>query len=156
MSTWVVAGLLAYICLVLTSISGKLDDINSSGMQIAIADEVKAENFPQTAIKTSLYQEATTSSSESIPTWMIIPAVLSIFISWHMARVYYTHQWTHRLLRKTYAHYNHPLVTPKSRDLIHPDQDCVGDPPRADGRIKNSWLPLHAQPFRSSCMLSQD
>lgn len=78
----------------------------------------------------------------------VIVSLIALFISWHLSRIYHTHQWTKRLLRKTYSQYNRAYPVAKAAEPLHPDQDCVGDPPPPDGRIKDSWLPAHVHEYR--------
>lgn len=146
-AVWVVAGLLAYICLILTSISGKLDDLGVAGVEIGAANEVKPRSLDLKEPRISLYREAQASAGTPTQTIIIVMSLIGVFVSWHISRIYHTHQWTKRLLRKTYAHYDriHPVQEPAE---LHPDQECVGDPPPADGRIKDSWLPAHVHEYR--------
>jgi hypothetical protein len=147
-AVWVVAGLLAYICFVLTSISGKLDGLGMSGVEVATLNEVKPHSADAKEPHISFYREAESSLSNPAQGVLFVASVIAIFVSWHISRIYHNHQWTKRLLRKTYAQYNRPYPLRQDADLLHPDQDCVGDPPPPDGSIKDSWLPAHVHEYR--------
>lgn len=153
-AVWVVAGLLAYICLVLTSISGKLDEIGVSNGDVTAVNEVKSQNSDLKEPRISLYREAQASGGIPTQTIIIVASLIGVFISWHLSRIYHNHQWTKRLLRKTYAHYDRSYPIPEPAEL-HPDQDCVGDPPPPDGRIKDSWLPAHVHEYRYRMRLTR-
>ncbi len=145
LAVWVFAALLGYICFVLTSINGKLDDLNASGAQVAVLNEVKPQSFTGNDVQQIVYREAAPSVGTSMQAGFLLAAMISIFVSWHTSRIYHTHQWTKRMLKKTFTTYSEPHIVPARRDPVHVDQDCVGDPPRPDGRIKQSWLPAHAK-----------
>jgi hypothetical protein len=141
----VFAGLLAYICFVLTSINAKLDELNASGAQVAVLNEVKPQSYSADEPRDVGYQYSAPAGAEQMNAGYVIAAFIAIFVSWHVSRLYHTHQWTKRILRKTFASYSEPHVMPARREPLHLDQDCVGDPPLPDGRLKESWLPGNAR-----------
>lgn len=143
--TWALAGLLAYICVVLTSIDKKIDTVNMQNSQFAMLNEVGHQNYSSSEPQQIAYQEAIQLPASPAEAGFLVAVVLSIFVSWHLSRVYHANQWTKKVLRKSFAYFNEPRVIPKPGAELHPDQDCVGDSPSPDGRIKSSWLPPHAQ-----------
>ena len=154
-AVWVVACLLTYICLILTSISGKLDELSTGSVEFGALNEVKPQSSDLKEHRISLYQQTETSGNGLVQAVMIIAAVIAVVVSWHLSRIYYCHQWTKRLLRKTHAYDDRIYAMADSANAIHPDQDCVGDPPRPDGRIKDSWLPAHVHEYRKRGMRPQ-
>ena len=140
---WIFAGLLAYICFVLTSISGKLDEFGASNLQYAALSDVTRERSPVGEAQQIVMSHQTAPSVTPMHIGLLLVAMISVFVSWHLSRIYHTHEWTKTVLRKNYAYYTEPYRAPDAREALHTDQDCVGDPPRPDGRIKDSWLPCH-------------
>ena len=141
----VFAGLLGYICLMLTSINNKIDAIYASGTQYAVLNEVKNQSFTsgeiqEVAVKNQAVPQVTTADAG-----FLLAAMISIFIAWHLSRIYHSHQWTKTILRKSFAVYKEPYQVPAAPNAIHLDQDCVADLPLPDGRIKESWLPPYAR-----------
>lgn len=145
LATWALTGLLAYICVILTSIDQKIDAINMQNSQFAMLNEVKHQNYSSTDVQQIAYHEAIPLPATPAQAGFLVAAILCAFVSWHLSKLYHNNQWTNRILRKSFAHFNEPHVVPKSRVELHLDQDCVGDSPSPDGRIKSSWLPPHAQ-----------
>ena len=150
LATWALAGLLAYICVVLTSIDNKIDDLGARNTQYSVLSNIKPQSFSDEDVQQIVYHEALPLRGISLQTGFMIAAILSIFVSWHVSRIYHSHQWTKRILRKSFNGFSEPYVAGKSREALHVDQDCIVDPPRPDGRIKDSWLPprvrqIHAQ-----------
>lgn len=145
LATWVLAGLLAYICMVLTSIDNKIDALNMQNTQYTMLNEVKPQSYSAEEVQQVVYQEAIPSHATPMQAGFLIAAILSIFVSWHVSRIYHTHQWTKRILQKSFAHFREPHFIPEPGEPLHVDQDCVVDAPRPDGRIKDSWLPPHAR-----------
>ena len=140
---WVFAGLLAYICLVITSINGKLDEFNASNLQYASLSDVKRETRPSGEAEQIVMSHQAAPFVTPTHVGLVLIAMVSVFVSWHLSRIYHTHEWTKTVLRKNYAYYTEPYRAPETREALHTDQDCVGDPPSPDGRIKDSWLPCH-------------
>ncbi len=145
LATWAFAGLLAYICVILTSIDSKIDALNMQNTQVAMLNEVKPQSFTGDQLQQVIYEDAVPFHASSIQTGFVIAAILSVFISWHLSRIYHFNQWTKRVLQKSFAHFHQPQVKPKPSQALHPDQECIDDAPLSDGRIKSSWLPPHAQ-----------
>lgn len=141
----VFAGLLGYICLVLTSINDKLELMNVSNAQVAVLNEVKSSSYPQDEIQQIAFHQSMSQPINPVQVGLIIAALISIFVSWHLSRIYHSHEWTKKILSKTFSPLNEPYIAPAKREFIHLDQDCVGDGPLPDGRIKDSWLPPHAK-----------
>ena len=140
---WIFAGLLAYICLVLTSISGKLDGINASNIQYAYLVDTMRQKSAADDIQEMAMTHETQPFVTSTQAGLALIAMISVFASWHLSRLYHTHEWTKAVLRKNFTLYTDQYRVAETRDVLHADQDCVGDPPSPDGRIKNSWLPCH-------------
>ncbi len=140
---WIFAGLLAYICFVLTSISGKLDEFNVTNLQYAALGDVGRERPQLGEVAQIAMSHQTQPFVTPLHFGLVLFAMISVFVSWHLSRIYHTHEWTKTVLRKNYAYYTEPYGVPETRDALHTDQDCVGDPPLPDGRIKNSWLPYY-------------
>ena len=147
-AVFVIAGLLTYICFMLHSISGKLDELGISGVEVASISEVKQLSADTKEPRISFYKESD-SSGRPGNGFVVIASIIAVFVSWHFSRIYHNHQWTKRLLRKTYAQYNRAYPTEPRAGPLHPDQDCVGDPPPSDGAIKDSWLPAHVHEYRT-------
>jgi hypothetical protein len=147
LAVWILAGLLGYICLMLTSINSKIDAISDSGTQYAVLNEVKPQSFNGEEVQQVASRDQILPQASSVNTAFMLAGVIAIFISWHLSRIYHNHQWSKRILRKSFAHYDGPYILPAKREAIHPDQDCAGDPPAEDGRIKVSWLPMHVRGF---------
>ncbi|NJM35245.1 MAG: hypothetical protein HC850_11630 [Rhodomicrobium sp.] len=147
LAVWVFAGLLGYICLMLTSINSKIDAIYDSGTQYAVLNEVKQQSFNGGEVQQVAFRDQVFPQASSINTAFMLVGVISIFVSWHLSRLYYNHQWSRRILKKNFAQYDSPYIMPSKRETIHIDQDCAGDPPPEDGRIKVSWLPMHVRGF---------
>jgi hypothetical protein len=141
LAIWVFAGLLAYICVMLTSINGKIDGIYASGTQVAVLSEVNNNGFSVTDVQRPVYRERTASTLSPVNAALFLAAVASMVVSWHMSRIYHTHLWTKTILKKTFAQYRPPYQPPVPSEPLHPDQDCTGQPAIPDGRIKDAWLP---------------
>ncbi len=142
---WVLAGLLAYVCLVLTSINGNLEALNASGTQVSVLSEVKQDSYRGEEPEQIAYQRSEAVRASPVQAGFIIATFIAIFLSWHFSRLYHTHQWTKKILRKSFAPYREPYITAVPREPVHLDQDCVSDAPLPDGRVKESWLPGHAK-----------
>ncbi len=140
----VFAGMLGYICLMLTSINNKIDAMYGSGTQYAVLNEVKPQSFSGNEIQDIALKNDMALPLSASDAGYLLAAAISIFIAWHVSRLYHSHQWTKTILRKSYVHYTQPYRTPAMPEAIHLDQDCVTDEPLPDGRIKRSWLPPHA------------
>jgi hypothetical protein len=138
---WVFAGLLAYVCFVLTSINGKMDEFNASNLQYAALSDYGRERPAVRRGEQIVMSHQTQSSLTPTHVGLALIAMISVFVSWHLSRIYHAHEWTKTVLRKNYAPYAEPYHMTEPREALHGDQDCVGDPPRPDGRIKDSWLP---------------
>ena len=145
LATWALAGLLAYICVILTSIDSKIDALNMQNTQVAMLNEVRPQSFTGDQVQQIVYEEAVPFQASSMQTGFLIAAILSIFISWHASRLYHSNRWTKQILQKSFAHFREPQIAPQPNEPLHPDQECIDDAPLSDGRIKNSWLPPHAQ-----------
>ena len=150
----VLIGLLGYICLMLTSINNKIDAIYASGTQYAVLNEVKPQSFTGDAVQNVAFkdQSPVQLAPQTLPVnaGLMVVAMIAIFVSWHVSRAYHAHQWTKTILKKTYTHYRQPYQPPEPAAALHLDQDCVGDAPQPDGRIKESWLPAHAKEVYSA------
>ena len=140
---WSFVGLLAYICFILTTISGKLDQISLSNLQYASIADVGPDRAPVGEVAQIAMSHQTQPVATPHHFGLVLFAMISVFVSWHLSRIYHTHEWTKTVLRKNYAYYTEPCRAPETREALHTDQDCVGDPPSPDGRIKNSWLPYY-------------
>ncbi len=156
LAIWALTGLLAYICVILTSIDNKIDTLNMHNAQYATLNEVKPQSYTGDDVHQILYNEAMPYYASPAQAGLLIAGILSIFISWHISRIYYTHQWTKRILRKSFAHFSEPHVMMQPREALHKDQDCVGDAPLPDGRIKASWLPPHARQLYSDWTMNRN
>jgi hypothetical protein len=141
--------LLGYICVVLTSINNKIDAIYTSGTQLAVLNEVKPQAYTANKIQDIAFKnhDPVQLAPQLVPlnAGLMIAAAIAIFISWHLSRIYHSHQWTKRILKKTFNHYSEPYLKPVPAEPLHTDQDCVSDAPLDDGAIKESWLPPHAK-----------
>jgi hypothetical protein len=141
--------LLGYICVMLTSINSKIDAIYTTGVQYAVLNEVKPQSYAGERVQDVTFKSPGPAqiAPQLVPAnaGLMIAAMISIFISWHISRLYHSHQWTKTILRKTFTQYCEPYLIPTPPEPLHADQDCVGDPPREDGSIKESWLPPHAK-----------
>lgn len=138
---WIFAGLLAYMCFVLTLINYKIDRNNPTNIQVAaLSDVIRTGSAGGNTERALLIHQPQTTVSP-VHAGLGLIALASIFASWHLSRIYYTHEWTKMVLRKNFAPYAEPYVKPFTPDALHADQDCIGDPPAPDGRIKDSWLP---------------
>jgi hypothetical protein len=131
----------------LTSINHKLDAIYGSGTQYAVLNEVTPQSFTQGEIIPSAASKQLASRVTLADAGIFLALAIGMFIAWHLSRIYHSHQWTKTILKKSFVHYQQPLEEPAESETLHPDQDCVGDPPPADGRIKESWLPPYARAF---------
>jgi hypothetical protein len=145
LATWALVGLLGYICLLLTSISQKLDAFNLPDTEVAILNEVKPQSFRLDEIHSGEFQKSASAATTPVSAFFLLSVTIFAFVSWHMSRIFHTRQWTNKALRTNIAPYHHPHVAARPREPIHPDQDCVSDPPMQDGGIKPSWLPDHAR-----------
>lgn len=141
LAIWAFAGLLAYICVMLTSINGKIDAIYASGMQVAVLNEVNTQSYSSGDIQPAVFRESAASGLSPVNAALILMAMISMVVSWHISRIYHTHQWTKIILKKTFAQYRPAHPVPVKYEPIHPDQDCVGQAAVPDGRIKDAWLP---------------
>lgn len=144
-ATWVLVGLLAYVSLILTSINEKLDGYAISGAEVAVLNEVKPQSYSAGDIEPASFGAAPRPEDPFLSAGFVVVAAIFIFITWHIARLYYNHQWTRRVMRGSFATCNEPHVRSAPREPIHQDQDCIADPPSSEGHIKLSWLPAHAQ-----------
>lgn len=149
LATWVLAGLLAYICLVLTSINNKIDVFNATTTEVAVLNEVKNQSYRSTGESEIVPRQSSFKSFDVMDAGYALMVLMAVFASWHFSRIYHTHLWTKKILRKNYAQNSGPAVDPAPRELIHMDQDCIAEPPSIDGRIKDSWLPPHARSMRA-------
>jgi hypothetical protein len=140
---WVFAGLLAYICFTLTFISVKLDEFNVNNLQYAAIGDLDRERPPVGDVAQIAMSHRAQPPVTPLHFGLVLFAMISVFVSWHLSRIYHTHEWTKTVLRKNYAYYTEPYRESETRETLHADQDCVGDPPLPDGRIKDSWLPWH-------------
>ena len=140
---WIFAGLLAYICLVLASINGKLNELSASNLQYAALSDISRESPPSGEAQQIVMSHQAQPFVTPMHAAIVLIAMVSIFVSWHLSRIYHTHEWTKTVLRKNFANYTEPYRTPGPQEALHTDQDCVGDPPSPDGRIKDSWLPYY-------------
>ena len=140
---WIFAGVLAYICLILAVISGKLDELTPPNLQYTALNDIGRERLPAGEVKQIVMSHQVQPFVTPMHVGLALIAMISIFVSWHLSRIYHTHEWTKMVLRKNFAPYAEPYRTPEAQEVLHADQDCVGDPPSPDGRIKNSWLPQH-------------
>jgi hypothetical protein len=129
----------------LTSIDSKIEALNMQNTQFAMLNEIKHQNYSSNEVQQIAYHESVPLPASPAQAGLMIAAILSIFVSWHLSRLYYVNQWTKKVLQKSFAHFNEPHVIPEPRPKLHPDQDCVDDSPLPDGSIKASWLPPHAQ-----------
>ncbi|WP_125461592.1 MULTISPECIES: hypothetical protein [Rhodomicrobium] len=141
LAIWVFAGLLAYICVMLTSINGKIDIIHASGTQIAVLSDVKNQTYTVNDGRMPVYRERANSSLSPLNAGLFLAGVIAMLVSWHMSRIYHTHIWTKTILKKTFGQYRPAYQVPARAEPLHPDQDCVGEPATPDGRIKDAWLP---------------
>lgn len=140
---WIFAGVLVYICFVLASISGKLDEFIQPNLQYAALNDIDREKQPAGEVKQIVMSHQAQPFVTPMHAGLVLIAMISVFVSWHLSRIYHTHEWTKMVLRKNFALYAQPYRTPEPQEALHTDQDCVGDPPSPDGRIKDSWLPCH-------------
>ena len=140
---WIFAGLLAYVCLVIASINWKLNELNASNLQYVAFGDVSRESRPAGEAQQLVMSHQTQPFVTPTLAGIVLIAMISVFVSWHLSRIYHTHEWTKTVLRKNYANYTEPYRTPEPQEALHTDQDCVGDPPSPDGRIKDSWLPYY-------------
>lgn len=145
LATWALVGLLGYACLLLTSISQKLDAFNLPDTEVAVLNEVKPQSFRIGEIQAGDFQKSASAATAPVSAFFFISVTIFAFVSWHMSRIFHMRQWTNRALRTRIAPYHHPHVATRRPEQIHPDQDCVSDPPAPDGGIKPSWLPDHAR-----------
>jgi hypothetical protein len=140
---WIFAGFLAYICFVLTSISGKLDELSTSNLQYAVLSDTGREKPSVAMAEQIVMSHEARSFVTPSNVGLALLSMVSIFVSWHLSRLYHTHEWTKAVLRKNFTLYAEPYRIPAPPETLHADQDCVGEPAVPDGRIKDSWLPLY-------------
>jgi hypothetical protein len=138
---WIFAGLLTYMCFVLTLINYKIDRNNPTNIQVAALSDVVRTGSTSSNIGHAVMLHQSQPTLSPVHAGLGLLALASLFASWHLSRIYYTHEWTKMVLRKNFAPYAEPYVKAVTPDPLHADQDCVGDPPVPDGRIKDSWLP---------------
>ena len=139
----VFAGFLAYICFVLTTINTKLDEFNASNIQYAALTDVGPVKSSGRQVGQMAMRHQPQPFATPMHVGLVLIAGISVFVSWHLSRIYHTHEWTKTVLRKNFAPYTEPYRASETCEALHMDQDCVGDPPSPDGRIKDSWLPVH-------------
>jgi hypothetical protein len=145
LAVWVLVGLLAYICFILTSIDSKLEADNQIGVRYAVLNSSQSQGLGGEAVQQiSMAEEAKPLITHSSAGFTLI-AMISVFLSWHFSRIYHSHEWTKAILKKRYAYYTEPYRPAQPAQPLHPDQDCVSDPVPADGRIRKSWLPANLQ-----------
>ena len=145
LATWALVGLLGYICLLLTSISEKLDALDLPETEVAVLNEVKPQSFNLGEIPVSDFQKSSVSPTPPVSMFFLVSTAIFAFVSWHLSRAFYSRQWANKALRTKIAPYHHPHVAAIQPEPLHPDQDCVNDPPDPDGGIKPGWLPDHAR-----------
>jgi hypothetical protein len=133
----------------LTSINSKIDAIYTAGVQFTVLNEVKPQSYTGERIQDVAFksQGPVQLAPQFAPSnaGLMIAGLIAVFLSWHLSRIYHSHQWTKTILKKSFTHYREPYVRPAEPGEIHCDQDCVGDAPSDDGAIRDSWLPPHAK-----------
>jgi hypothetical protein len=138
---WIFAGLLTYMCFVLTLINYKIDRNNPDNIQVAALSDVTRTSAAGGSMEHAVMLRQSQPTLSPVHAGLGLLALASIFASWHLSRIYHTHEWTKMVMRKNFAPYAEPYVKPHAPEALHADQDCIGDPPAPDGRIKDSWLP---------------
>lgn len=141
LAVWLLVGLLAYICFVLTSIDAKLEADNQTGLRYAALNSAQSKAIGDGAVQQiSMAEDAKPLVTHSSAGFALI-AMMGVFLSWHFSRIYHTHEWTKAILKKRYAYYTEPYRPAQPSEPLHPDQDCVSELAPADGRIRKRWLP---------------
>lgn len=145
-SRWVIIGILGYIGVVLTSINDKMGQLDLQNTELAVLNEVKTQSFTGADLtETSL---AFTPATLEVPyalAAVVIAALASIFVTWHLSRLYHDQRWSKNILHKSYSCHREPIVNFRPREILHEDQDAIYEKPMSDGRITDSWLPSRAQ-----------
>jgi hypothetical protein len=138
---WIFAGLLAYMCFVLTLVNYKIDRSNTTNIQYAALSDGARAGAPGGNMEHVVMLHQAQPTLSPVHAGLGLIALASVFASWHLSRIYYTHEWTKMVMRKNFAPYTEPYLKPHTPEALHTDQDCIEDPPAPDGRIKDSWLP---------------
>lgn len=143
---WIVIGILGYIGVVLTSIDDKMAQLDLQNTEVAVLNEVNTQSFTGAEItETSLVFTPATLDFPYALAALAIAALTSIFVTWHISRVYYNQRWSKQILSRSYDFGREPIVDLRPRDILHTDQEAIHEKPLPDGRITDSWLPPKAQ-----------
>lgn len=140
-TAWLLIGLLAYISFTLTAIDRKIDTLNLAETQYTVMEEVKNTSFTTAALPDVRQSVQPPAQLTPASAGLYLGMFIGFFVIWHISKIYHLHQWTNSTLSKKLSHYKPSYFVPAPREVLHPDQDCAGDPPSPDGRIKGSWLP---------------
>ena len=150
-SRWVIIGILGYIGVVLTSINDKMGQLDLQNTEFAVLNEVKTQSFTGAElVETSLAFTPVTLDFPYALAALAIAAITSVFVTWHLSRLYHNQQWSKKILHKSYAYRREPVVDFRPREALHQDQDAIFERPLPDGRITDSWLPPGAQKLYES------
>ncbi len=145
-SRLVIVGILGYIGVVLTSINDKMGQLDLQNTEVAVLNEVKTQSYTGAELTdTSLAFSPAKLDFPYTLAALTIAALTSVFVTWHLSRLYHNQQWSRKILRKSYAYRREPIVEFRPREILHDDQDAVFEKPLPDGRITDSWLPPRAQ-----------
>lgn len=150
-SRWLIIGILGYIGVVLTSIDGKMSQLDLQNTEVAVLNEVNTQSFTGAEITDASL--ALTPAKLDFPyalAALAIAALTSIFVTWHVSRLYHNQQWSKKILSRSYDFRREPIVDFRPREILHTDQEAIYEKPLPDGRISDSWLPPKAQKLYDS------
>jgi hypothetical protein len=150
-SRWVTIGILGYIGVVLTSINDKMTQLDLQNTEVAVLNEVNTQSFTGAELTdTSLAFTPATLDFPYALAVLVIAALTSIFVTWHLSRLYHNQQWSKKILSRSYDYRREPIVDFRPREILHYDQEAIHEKPLPDGRITDSWLPPKAQKLYDS------
>ncbi|MBX2805089.1 MAG: hypothetical protein KTR19_03860 [Hyphomicrobiales bacterium] len=150
-SRWVAIGILVYIGVVLTSINSKMGYLDLQSTEVAVLNEVKTQSFSGNELSETkrAFSPAGLDYNYTIAV-LIITAITSVVLTWHLSRLYHNQKWSKKILSKSFSHRREPVVNFRQREPLHEDQDAIFEKPLPDGRITDSWLPPKAQKLYES------